>query len=541
MSPFEKQYNLPDEVTVKHKVVKLPIVDNGYYDTLAAIGLGALVDSYYETPKTPLINWTPKGFEIQYVKKKRKIPDLQWLKFSLAASWKSSLEEGLTKVAKGWNNKTKLEHHGVVVDTSLKPMVQVEIDGKQREMIDPDRHLYGVINKLGKPDWVNLCIDACRNKGIELINGEFEEKSVTLNSIVFPQSSKGANSKSSYSIGNSSMPKSFSKPLSRLTCLAVAGLCYSAISESPTGFAIPVPSSMRVEAIRKIVVENRKRYYYDGFFFPFNNYLRFVKLLLKYSTEFEAQIGETQKLRGATGVSFVELGTSASPSGTWQLMVPSHKYSIGSVEDLEKLLVHWRREKKPPSGGDPSIDRKAVRTLMNGFEASNPQSAAEGYLQYLDAVGIQGNYNLLNQTFFEEIMAHSTKYRELLEEFKSEEIQRFIQLLRQDTIYKVYHNNGKKDPPNYQVIRKLREIQSADDFIEAITEIAVERGSNKLASAQSSDDAMQYMALPYDGSLEKLIHLAEDSEYTPRLIAQLLLAFALSSQAKRDESKDSNN
>src|SRR5699024_447470 len=134
-------------------------------------------------------------------------------------------------------------------------------------------------------------------------------------------------------------------------------------------------------------------------------------------------------------------------------------------------------------------------------------------LQYLDAVGLKGNYNLLTQTFFEEIMAHTTKYQELLKEFRSEEVQRFIQLLRQDTIQKVYRGNGKKDPPNYQVIRKLREVQGPDDFVEAITEIAVERGSNKLASAQSSADAMQYMSLPYEGSMEKLIGLGEDSRF----------------------------
>lgn len=541
MSPFEKPYETQKKEELEWEIAELPIVDNGYYDTLAAIGFGALADSYYDTPKTPIIKWTQQGYRVHYVKKLRPTPDLQWLKYSLAASWKSSLDDGVTKIAKGWDKETRIEHKGVVVDTSEKPTIQVEIDGKNREMTAPDRTLYGVINKLGKPDWVNLCISACRERGLELLDGDFEEKSVTLNSIVFPQSSKGANSKSSYSIRNSSMPKSFSRPLSRLTCLSIAGLCYASIGENPTGFAAPMPLSMRVEVLRTIAKENRKRYYYGGFFFPYNNYLRFVKLLLKNSADFEANIGDAQRLKGVTGINFVELGNSASPAGTWKLMVPSHKYSIESVERLQKLLVHWRREKRPPSGGDPSIDRKAVRTLMKGFEASNPQSAAEGYLQYLDAVGLGGNYiNLLNQTFFEEIMAHSSKYQELLEEFKTEEIQRFIHLLRQDTIQKVYSSNGKKDPPNYQVIRRLREIQSPDDFVEAITEIAVERGSNKLASSQSSEDSMQYMSLPYEGSLEKLITLAEDERFTPRLIAQLLLSFALSTQKSKEEATQEN-
>lgn len=535
MSAFDKQHLIRKDDDLELKVVDLPIIDNGYYDTLTAIGFAALADSYYDTPKTPLIEWTPKGFRVHFVDKLRSTPDLQWLKYSLAAYWKGSLEEGVTKIAKGWSNKKEIEHKGAVVDTSQKKMVQVEIDGRQREMVDPNRSLYGVINKLGKPDWVNLCINACRTRGMELLTDEFKEKSVTLNSIVFPQSSKGANSKSSYSIGNGSMPKSFSGPLSRFTCLAIAGLCYAAIGENPTGFAVPIPLRMRISALRKIALENRKRYYYGGFFFPFNNYLRFVKLLLQYAPDFEAKLGETQKLQGATGASFVELGNSASPSGTWQLMVPSHKYSIGSVEDLQELLVHWRREKRPSSGGDPSIDRKAVRTLMNGFESSNPQSAAEGYLQYIDAVGIQRNYNLLNQTFFEEIMG---KYQELLEEFKSEEIQRFITLIRDETYKKVFTPKGKKsEQPNYQMMRKLREIQSSKDFINALTEIAVERGTNKLASKMTEKNEMKLMVMPYEKSITKLISLAEDDRYTPRIIAQLLLAFALSSQKGRKESE----
>lgn len=547
MSSFERQYSLKEDDHDHHdwKVVKLPTVDSGYYDTLVAIGFGALADSYYDSPSSPLIEWTAGGFKVHYVEKLRSTPNLKWLKYSLAASWKGSLDEGVTKVAKGWGGKTRLEHKGMVVDTSEKPMVQVEVDGKKKTMVDPNRSLYGVINKLGKPDWVNLCINACRNKGIDLITDNFEEKSVTLNSIVFPQSSKGANSKSSYSIGNSSMPKSFSRPISRLTCLAVAGLCCAAIGENPTGFAVPIPQRMRIGVLKQIAIKNRTRYYYGGFFFPFNNYLNFLKLLFLHSKEFEVKLGETPKLRGVTGVNFVELGNSASPAGTWQLMAPSHKYSIASVEDLQGLLVHWRREKRPSSGGDPSIDRKAVRTLMNGFEVSSPQSVAEGYLQYLDAVGLVGNYNLLNQTFFEEIMAHKNKYQELLKEFQSEEVQRFIQLLRQDTIQKVYGNyyegngsgekqkdKGKKQPPNYQIMRKLREVQSSQDFMETITEIAVERGSNKLASAQSSKDEMQHMSLFYQASLEKLIALSD--KYSARLVAQLLLAFALSTKKSKN-------
>jgi hypothetical protein len=537
MSPFETQHNTKKDKESDWTIAELPIVDNGYYDTLAAIGFAALADAYYETPKSPLIKWTSKGFQVHFREKLRSTPDLHWLKYSVAKSWRQKgLEKGLTKKSSGWDGNKIIETDNSEVDVSINSKITVPIKGEQREINDPERRLYSVINGLGNPRWFNLCIYACKNRGIEILEGNFEEEKITFNKTVFPLGSKGANSQNSFSITNSTMSKTVSRSVSWLTCLAVAGLSVSAIGQSSKGFAVPIPSQMRINVLAQLSSQNRRRYVNWGFFFPFDNYLNFVKLLLIHGEEFEIKLGETPKLKGVTGVNFVELGTSASPSGTWKLTVPSHKYTIRSVENLQELLVNWKREKTPRPGSDPSIDRKAVRTLVNGFEASNPQSAAEGYLQYLDAVGLNGNYiNLLNQTFFEEIMAHSTKYNELLEEFKSEDIQRFIQLLRQDTIQKVYSGNGKKDPPNYQVIRRLREIQSPDDFVEAITEIAVERGSNKLASAQSSEDGMQYMSLPYEGSLEKLIELSEDSRFSPRLIAQLLLAFALSSQSSKEQ------
>lgn len=541
MCPFEKHYEIQAEKELEWEIAKLPVVDNGYYDTLAAIGFGALANSYYETPNSPLIKWTNNGFQVHYVKKLRSTPNLHWLKYSVAKSWRQKgLEKGLTYKSSGWDGTKNIETNDSEVDVSDNSKISVPIRGEQREIDNPERRLYSVINGLGNPRWFNLCIYACKNRGIEILEGNFEEDKVTFNKTVFPLGSKGANSQNSFSITNSTMSKTVSRSVSWLTCLAVAGLAISAIGQSSKGFAVPIPSKMRINVLAQLSSKNRRRYVNWGFFFPFDNYLNFVKLLLIHAEEFEIKLGETPKLRGVTGVNFVELGTSASPSGTWKLTVPSHKYTVGSVADLQELFVNWRQEKTPRLGSDPSIDRKAVRTLMNGFEASNPQSAAEGYLQYLDAVGLDGNYNLLNQIFFEEIMAHSNKYSELLEEFKTEEIQRFIQLLRQDTIQRVYSSNGKKDPPNYQVIRRLREIQSPQDFVEAITEIAVERGSNKLASSQSTEDSMQYMSLPYEGSLEKLIELAEDDRFTPRLIAQLLLSFALSTQKSKEETTQEN-
>lgn len=336
MSPFETQHTTKEDEKLEWKIAELPVVDNGYYDTLAAIGFAALVHSYYKTPKSPLIEWTQKGFQIHYVENLRSAPDLQWLKYSLAASWKGSVEEGFTKKLSGWDKTKEVEHNGAVVDTSEDPMIEIELGNKKVEIKKPIRKLYGAINGNLKRQvtWFNLCLYACRKKGIELIKDDFEKKAVTLNNIVFPQGSKGANSKNSFSIGNSSLSRSFSTSLSRLTCLAVAGLVHSSIGEIPTGFVVPMPSSMRIDALRKISVDNRKRYVNKGFFFPFDNYLSFVKLLLIHSDEFVSRLGEAQRLKGVTGNNFVELGTSASPAGTWQLTVPSHKYSIDSVERL---------------------------------------------------------------------------------------------------------------------------------------------------------------------------------------------------------------
>jgi len=540
MSSFIKQTSNTDN-DLEWVTEQLPVIDNGYYDTLVAIGFGALVDSYFETPKSPLIKWTPEGFKIIYVKKLRTNPDLQWLKYSLAKSWKGSLDEGMTKKALGWDKLEQIKHEGAVVDVSENTKIEIQINNRKEKIIKPDRKLYSAINGNLKKQvtWFNLCVYTCHNRGLSLLENDFEEKSITLNSLVFPQGSKGANSSNSYSIGNSSLTNKYSTSISRFTPIAVAGLVFAAIGEIPTGFAIPVPLKMRVSTLGRMAYENKRRYVNQGFFFPFDNYLNFVRLLLIYSKEFKAKMTETPKLKGAIGASYVELGTSSSASGTWQLIVPSHRYSLLSVDNLKQVLRYWKKAKQGKNNSEPSIDRKAVFNLMTGFESSDINKVVEGYLRYLTVIGSKDKFKPLNQTFFEEIMAYDKKYQELLEQFKSEEIQRFINLIRQDTIQKVYKTNGKKELPNYQLIRKLREVQNADDFVQAIIEISIDRSSNKIASAQGSNDAMQYMSFPYEGSLDKLMNLAEDNRYTPRLIAQLLLAFAMSSKTayEKDETE----
>lgn len=501
----------------------LPVFDNGYFDALVAIGFAALADSYFDTPKSPHIERTPAGFQVTYARVRRDPPDLGWLKYSLAASWKNKpeLQEGTTFKAPGWDQQKVIYTEGAVVDTSDDQEIQITIGDRITSIKAPERTLYGVINKLGKPDWVNLCIYACRHRGIELLEGHFEEKTITFNSIVLPQASKGANASNSFSIGNGSLSGSLSTKMSRLTVLAVAGLIRSASGQSPIGFAVPVPHDLRLEDLKRIVQANRERFINGGIFFPYDTYLSYLKLLLTYDLP-------RYSLGAVAGANFVELGTAASPSGSWQLAVPRHQYQFNSADRLQKLLLRWKIALRPKPKSDPSVDREAVRRLVRGFESSDPAAAAEGYLSYVTAVGlISGTYRFypLSQSFFEEIM--SLTYSALLQEFQREEVRSFIDLIRRETYNAVYPPPGQpQGQPNYQMMRRLREVQSDEDFVQAITEIATERGITKLAAAKSEQDTMKFFAMPYEPSLIHLTHLAEQYK-NPRLIAQLLLAFAL--------------
>jgi hypothetical protein len=530
--------DLEVELQVQTHTAHLPAFDGGYFDALVAIGFAALVDAYFDCAESPLITWSADGFRITYAGNPREEPDLTWLKYSVAGTWRKGSEadwrapRGQTLKTAGWDEATSIPTHGLEVDVSTDPTLEIPVGERTITITEPLRQLYGVANKIGSPEWLNLCIHACRTRGRHLINGDFEEGSVTLNSLVLPEASKGAFSASSFAIENKNLPNSITKRMSRFTCLAVAGLIVSARGQSPQksiqGFAVPVPQRLRLEDVKHIAAQNRRRLANGGFFFAYDNYLSFMKLLLIYIDE-QGYSREQRILYSVAGANYIPLGNSSSPSGSWQLVVPKHRYSLLSVERLQWLLVRWKLEKRPDPGKPAAVDRAAVAQLMRGFENSNPAEAAEGYLSYIFDVGLHGKRSAfypLTHLFFEEIMEHS--YGQLLAELKGEAIKPFIDLIRRETYNAVFPLRGQSPgQPNYQMMRRLREVQSKDDFVHAITEIAIDRGMTKLATARSDSESTRYWANPYEPSLVRLIALAEESAYPPRLLAQLLLALAL--------------
>lgn len=540
----------------------LPVFDNGYFDALVAIGFAALADSYFDTAGTPLIKRRPTGFAVTYTRTPRQQPNLGWLRYSVAGGWKGEdwFKEGWTLVkdvdfidekqeGARRSYEALIPDEGVAKDTSGDTMVSVKVGNKTYSRPEPIRQLYSILNKFADATWLNLCIYSCRHEetAMALLEDNFEEEKITFNSAVLPQSSKGANSSSSFSIGNASLSKTISRRLSRSTCLAVAGLIRTAIGDIAEGFAIPVPRHMRIGDLTRIANGNRRRLVNGGFFFPFDNYLNFLKLLVTYIEEEQIQ-ADPKSLSSVTGASFVELGNAPSPSGSWQLTIPNHEYTISSVEQLQTLLYQWKKAKTAKPGRDPSVDRAAVRRLMRGFERSDPLDAAEGYLAYVFDVGLrrkEGNrevtYTPLTQPFFEEIMSHT--YSDLLQECQSEEVRKFIDLVRRETYNTIYPsekqraiNYQKKVQPNYQMMRKLREVQDKEDFMQALTEIAMERGMKRIALEKSDSEEKEFLAMPYEPSISKLVELAE--KHDPRLIAQLVLSLAL---CKRPGEEDGGN
>jgi len=526
-------------------VETLPPFDHGYFDALAAIGFAALADTYFDTPQTPLIRRTPAGFAITYRKQLRDRPQRHWLKYSVAASWQSKSwwvdgkalikdapfvkdsEPANTVNANQGRGGDKIKPYQALIETEGAEQSTVgdsfslvtTADGVRKEP-KPLRILYGAINKYCDGDWLNLAIYVCRHLGLELLEGSFEDDKITFNNAVLPQGSKGANSSNSYSITGSSLSVRISRALSRYTCLAVAGLVYASTGSTSAGFAVPVPGDMRLSSLHLIVRDNRARWTGTGFFFSYDNYLNYLKLLLRYNLERYA-------LYSVAGANFIELGSAPSPAGSWQFAVPQHRYSEMSAECLQILLYRWKKATTPKVGSPPSINREAVRLLVRGFEHSDPASAAQGYLGYIADVGFSSErpFYPLYQTFFEEIMEY--RYSDLLAAFRQEDVRAFVNLVRQETYSAVYHPPEQADSqPNYQMMRRLREVQSTEDLVQALVEIAIERGTSKLASAKGNRDTLKYLAMPFEPSITRLVELAEQTQ-NPRLIAQLVLAFAL--------------
>ncbi|GAA4415290.1 hypothetical protein GCM10023187_45670 [Nibrella viscosa] len=535
------------------KTHQLPVCDGGYFDALAAIGLAVLVDAYIDTGGvSPLIVWTPDGFVVSYKEVgHRQVPKLRDLKYSVAGAWRKGdkdswkAAEGHTKKSPGWDNTPVINTDSAEVDVSQSPEIPITIGERTLKMLNPERQLYGVANKLGSPEWFNLCVYACRVRGLELLDGSFNESSITVNSMVLPQASKGAFASSSFSIENKSLPGTITTSLSRLTCLAVAGFIFAAKGQSPQksvqGFAIPVPKHLRLETIKRIVKQNRERLSNGGFFFAYDNYLALLKSLLEYQED-EKPLGEDATLFSVAGASFIPLGNSSSPSGSWQLAIPKHRYTIESVERLQRLLISWKRAKQTGKDKTISIDRSAVAKLMRGFEYSDPKEATEGYLEYVFDVGLVTTSNnriyFLTQNFFKEIMAH--KYQPLLQELLEGDLKPFVNLVRQETYHAAFPPKGQAETqPNYQMIRSLREVQNSDDLIKAITEIAIERGITKIATVNSSKSKAERWLNPYEPALKRLIELAE-SDYSPKLLANLILSFALSKRPYEQVDGDDN-
>lgn len=524
-----KVFSIPKlKETAELHTEKLPVIDNGYFDVLAAIGYAALADSFYDGP-SPQIEKTSVGFEVTHATATKTRPNLGWLKYSLAASWtkEEAFKNGdLIKKDKAWDGTELLHHYGNVVDTRLDSQVFIEMGAKITKVKEPYRELYGVINKLGSPKWFNSCVYTCREKGLELLKNEFDGK-LSINSIVLPQSSKGATSSGSFSIANGALPPKLVEGWSRATCFAVAGLVAGARGSIKKGFALPVPGKIDYSLLQHLVSRNRKRIVPNDFFFPYNNYLYYLKLLAAYD-----RISGKEMLAAVSGAKFIELGTQSSPAGVWSLSVPPYAYSFSSVDNLNSLLIHWRSTVKPKKTSEPNINRLAVDRLVRGFEQGDITAFVEGYLSYLETVGLKESripHFLTTNQFFEIMNSNTSKYQELVTELRGPILEPIIELIRQDTYDKVFKaKEGKSDPPDYQMIRKLREVQNHEDLVTAICEIAIKRSIDKMASENTQSKERKYHNLPTQEGIAKIIELSESEHYTPKLVANLLLALALS-------------
>ena len=529
-----KIFDVPTEILkLELRIENLPVLDNGYFDALVAIGYAALADSYYEG-QSPFIEKTLSGYQVTHSIRQRERPYLSWLKYSVAASWagkKEVAENNMTFKDPNWNTDTVIDHEGAYLNVGEDSYMIIEISDKSYKIPSPLRELYGVINKLGSPKWWNAHIYSCRHKGLALLENTYDSKA-SFNSIILPQTSKGAMSGKSFSIGNGSVSSSISKKWSREITLAVAGLLTSARGSSSEGFAIPVPGKIQFAFYRQLVQRNRIRMVPKDFFFPYDNYLYFLKSLLTYG-----QKGK-QFLSSISGARFIELGTQSSPAGVWSLTIPAYEYKIYAVENIRQILQTWRKSVKK-SGSEPNINRTAVERFIRGFEKADIPNFIEGYLSYLNDVGLNSSnqIKLLNGNQIENIMnVNKRKYSKLSEELLSEDVMAMITLIRQNTVYRL-HNDSSKGP-DYGLIKKLRDVQNHNDLILVLSDISITRAVDIMATSKSvstaespgneSDEKSYNLKHPVQKGLTKLINLSEDQDYSPKLIAHLLLALALS-------------
>ncbi len=526
---------------------KLPRLDGGYYDTSVAVGYAALVDSYYgdENSPSPRIIYQPDGYVIQYANLERKLPDISWLKYSIAASWKAADKENLlahnTFKDNTGDNLPMVKHHGAVVDTSTDRSITIEIGENMMSVAAPLRQLYGTLNKLGSPKWLNAAVFMAREHGNEIISLSFPEK-LSFNSIIFPQGSKGGNSSSAFSIANGSLSSSLAKQWAAMNCLAAIGLILSARGRNQDGFSLPSPNNISLSLYRELVDKNRRRIISGGLFYPYSNYLYFLKLIITYRRPNDEADNVSKSLRGVCGANFVELGTQSSPAGNWFIAMPTISYTVAEIDKVEKLLLAWRKSAQPKARAAPNINRAALAQFMRGLEEGNIHSFLDGYLAYLDQIsfGKNGRLELLGYPTITKIMASKPNYQELVQIMQSEIIAPLIRIIRAETYFKVFSGKGKEsEHPNYQLIRQLQEVQSKSAFVNALLEISITQSKDNFISIKNKSNDDFIPAHPTEEAISRLVSLAED--YDPKLLAKLLLALGMAKAPKKDNTVETLN
>lgn len=526
--------------------VDLPVLDGGYFDTLVAIGYAKLAESVYAADET-VIRYVGTHYQVIRGTKELVTHELNWLRYTYPASWKDKGDKvtliehkKLMFKKSSWDGNITVPHFGLYVDTSDDRKITIEQGNDQTEIIDPIRELYGVLNKHGEPPWLNDCIFTCRARALEIVNDNFNETGITFNSIILPQSNKGGNSANSFSIGNTSLPKKHVVQWSREICLAVAGLIIGARGSIQNGFAIPMPLNISIETLERLVQQNRRRSIYRGFFFAFDNYTYYLNLLLLYREELDSE----RALRAIGGMRLIELGAAASPAGTWQFSIPQYDYSMDDVDRLRNLLRQWRRAVQHKATSTPNINRAAVTQFMRGFEQADLSHFLEGFFIYLSAIDLIKNYSrgTIHQDLIIKIMKENAKNNPqlslMIESLLGPKVAPFIEVIRQDTYSRAIVQKGKEaKQPDFQMIRKLREVQSTTDLLTALTEISIKRSIDKFAEQTSNRENKMFLNLPTQEGMATLIKLAEEIS-NPRLVAHTLLALAMSKKDYQEPEPD---
>ena len=502
-------------------------LDGGYYDTLAAIGLAALADSLYDGV-SPEIERYASGYVVRYDNISRKIPDLGWLRYSIAASWHKKQSEWLVHSTKMDDFKIgagkEVLHGDAVVDTKDEPKIIVE-RGKTRTLrVAPLRLLYGAINKLGSPTWMNACVQIAREHGDALVKGSLNPD-VSFNSIVHPGGNKGGNSANAFSILNGSLSKRVSGKHWRQTILASLGLIFAARGSISDGFVIPYPQKITVSKLRDLVNTVRLKSLSIGPIMPYQGYCHYLRLITVL--EYNGLL-----LFGVGGASFIELGAASSPAGNWLLCVPMHLYTVSEVDRIEAFLKYWQRA--VTKNNNTSINRADLEKFMTGFAGGDWLAYTEGYLRALSVLPFTPDlvYKLLPETIIHHAMnSTKKKYNELAQALSQEPIQSLINVVRSRTVYRAKNTSDKASQVDYTLIQRLRDPHSADDLIQAlagmVTESRIEQFSKEKASINlEATDKNKKSSLVRESSIPEVMRLSDLYGY--RTVGIAILGMAMS-------------